>query len=344
MSEYEHWMQNDSNQKGPFPLLATLNGELKLHGQVQKYRDTLLRTGVGARALQPILLEVAVPDLRGSNIPEQFALAHGAEHAPVSAEYENATRGNRQAEREGVFCILPEPLHIGVSGLILWRKGDHGAWRADLNWYVDKLTLLADNPMEVLQPHEHTAMRIPWLGEITSTIPNVTQDPVLQATYESTIQANIEATPDSLDTVKELTPSVYEVIIRDGRSLDAFDYVTCSSFVKAASSISNYNPGFAKGTFAAIASHIANSELAAQRRTDPKAALATISRVGDIRQHLYWTTATQLSPTNPHRQLGLDYEATRDVALELIHGSLKLEGVGKKSIDFLRTMFDSPTK
>ncbi len=344
MSEYEYWTQDDSNHKGPFPLRASLNGELQLNGREQKYRDTLLNTGVGARALQPILLEVSVPDLHGSDIPTQFALSHDAEYAPVSSVHETATRSNHQRQREGLFCVLPEPLSIGVSGLILWKKGSHSPWRADLHWYIDELTLLADAPHDVLRPHERTAMRIPSLGAIASEIPIVTDSATLQARFESTIQSNKEATPDSLDTVEALTPSVYEVIIRDGRSLDSHDYVTCSSFIKAASSISRYNPGFAKGTFAAMADHIANSQLVVRRRTDPKAAQAVINRVGNIRQSLYWVSATQLSPTNPNKQLGLDYETVRDVALQLIDGSLKLEGVGKKSIDFLQTMFDTPTE
>lgn len=333
-------MQNDSNQKGPFPLLATLNGELNLRGHTKKYQDTLLTTGVGARALQPILLEVAVSDLRGSDIPTQFALAHGAEFGPVSPQYETATRGNQQVEREGVFCILPEPLQIGVSGLILWKKGDHGSWRADLNWHVDKLTLLAENPMSVLNAQERAAMRIPWLGEVTDEIPTVTDDTALQANYESTIQANKEATPESLDEVERLTSSVLEVHVRDGLTLDSHDYLTCYSFVRAAKQTSPYNPGYAKGLFATLAHHIANNELAELRKQQPDEADRIIWHIGSIRQALYWVTATNLSPIHPSRQIGLDYETVRDTAHDLIEGTIKIEGIGAKGIELLTTMFD----
>lgn len=340
MSEYPWWSQQDSNQKGPFPLVASLNGELLHSGIERTYHDTLLKRGVGAKALLPLVLEISVPALRGSDIPVQFAKAHDAVYAPVSDEFIEMTGKANHNLDGGTVCILPEPINLGISALVMWQKR-HSQWgRPDLDWHIDTLDLLASDQSDHLGIVDAPYRRIPWLGRIIDEIPTLTKDAAVQREFESALRHRQETVPESLDEVITLTPGVMEVYIRDGLTMDTHEYLTCYDFVRAAKHTSPSNPGYGKGLFAAIAHHIANEQLASIRRTNPEEAKRVANHIGNIRQSLYWVTATNLSPTNPSRQLGLDYEEVHETAQQIMSGELKVKDIGKKGIELLGAMFD----
>lgn len=339
MSEYPRWTQQDSNQKGPMPLVASLNGELQLSGAEAEYHRTLMQRGIGGRALLPIILELSVPTLQGSSIPEQFAKAHDAAIGPISDELIDFRIAERSHPQRGVACVLPTPINLGISALVLWEKTAH-TWRPDLHWHLDRLTFLADDTSSILGVADEPFKRIPRLGRVVSELPLLSSDDATQRTFEAAAEAQKVNLPDSLDEVESLTRNVMEVHVRDGLTLDSHDYLTCYNFVRAAKQTSPYNPGYAKGVFAALAHHIANNELSELQRRQPEEAKRIIRQIDIIRQSLYWVTATNLSPTNPSRQIGLDYETVRDTAHDIIEGDVKIEGIGAKGIELLTAMFD----
>ena len=320
MSEYPWWSQQDSNNKGPFPLVATLNGELRHRGIEEAYHNTLLKRGIGARALLPLILEISVPTLHGSNIPEQFAKAHDAVHAPVSEEFTELSGRKNHNYDGGTVCILPEPINLGISALVLWQK-QHPRWgRPDLEWEIQTLNLLAPDQSAFLGIADVPYKHIPWLGRVVDEVPVLSADAAVQRAFEASVEAQQNNAPDSLDEIEYLTPGVMEVHIRDGLTMDTHEYLTCYDFVRAAKHTSPSNPGYGKGVFAAIAHHIGNTQLATIRRQDPEEARRVANHIGDIRQSLYWVTAMTLSPTNPERQIGLDYEQVRETAQQIISG------------------------
>jgi hypothetical protein len=347
--EEEHGYQED--ERGPLPLITTLNYELsKRQETLAGYRR---RSTLPNSALVPLVARVTIYKVGREDMPGLFVHAYGFDSAPLIQN----EQGRGDERYPGLLCLLPTPIKMGIAAVAIRQSPHHGS-----DWTMGGIDLLSTDPaalpdqmpgafswanptdgLRAQPPDPNLRVHMIDIGDVVVTVPKLTLDEAIQARFEAHIEQMRNAIPESLDERKELVPGITLVHIHDGVTMrDNFDQLTGADFARTAKHIGR-EARIGKGLYGHLLRYIGDRELAAaaSRITPQKLQKRTERLYGWIDSATYWTGEDMIyHEKNLSSQLVLDREAVRDVALELMSGKLKIEGVGSTMVTVLRTMFD----
>lgn len=338
---------------------ATIDAEL--HGPEQQLADYRITSKLGGHALLPLFVELHVNAVDGEDIPAMFARAYETPNAPLIQNQQG-----RGADRlPGLLCILPSPLKMGITAVAIRQREREDQFSVPLEWHMDRVELLATDPTTLvdlappvafswaspssaLKEHPddpNTRVHMSNVGDIVTVIPTLTNDKELQSLFEAGLEIRQKMAPPSLDSVKELVPGITQIYQEDGLSIQGnIDQLIGYDFAVIASQI-GLNPSVGKATFTRILRHIGNHELERMSKqvSPEKLEKRTKKLHNAIETVALRTGGDMLYDTEGRRyrfQLAVDFDTTRDLALTLMSGRLKLPGIGQGSIAVLRTLFD----
>lgn len=359
--KFDTIIPSNDRGKGPLPLRATIDAELRDHQeQLASYQ---IQSSLASKAILPLYLELHTPIVGDENFPEMFARAYGAESAPL---YQDKARPGEQ--HPGLLCWLPTPLKMGIQAVGIRQWSPKHQYVADLSWDLARIDLLATQPTSIVeqlpaqafswitpidaftqQPADpRTRLHLSGVGELVPTIPRYTPDDELQKRIEESITQRLEAAPQSTDKCKELVPGILSILQQDGIMLrESTDWLVGYDFAVVANYL-GLSHGAGKGVYTRLLRHLGNQELSLLQRqglSQNKLEKRTLRLYGAIQHMSYRTGTDMLFDVQGRRysyQVGLGREEARPIALAIISGELKLQGIGSAGIEILRHVFDVP--